>query len=160
MIKQLETYMSTAYSPRYLAEKIEPVIEGVKFDTFVGRGLSGGIAASSMALRFNKNYLVVRKEGDSSHAALPAFGQLGKRWIFIDDCIASGRTFYETYAGVEQIVSDAEDQHARWHDGYEFVRPEFVGSVLYEGVGSFIPASDTCHSVWIDRFKPELAATF
>ena len=157
MINQLEVYMSMAYHPSDLASLIEEHVRNLDFDTFVGRGLSGSIAVSSMAARFNKEYLIIRKIGDSSHACLPAFGKLGKRWVFLDDIMASGHTFYETYIGVENIVNKVEDYAKVWDR--KFVRPEFVGTLLY-GSGMFIPASDPSHSRQIDHFKPELADTF
>ena len=67
-------------------------LAGVDFDTIVGTGFSGGIAVPALALAMEKKFLLIRKEGDDSHHSGRLVGELGLRWIFVDDLVSTGRT--------------------------------------------------------------------
>lgn len=68
-------------------------LAGIDFDTLVGTGFSGGIVIPALALELKKNFVLIRKEGDDSHhGGGRLVGQLGERWIFVDDFVVSGRT--------------------------------------------------------------------
>lgn len=65
----------------------------VDFDTIVGTGFSGSIVIPALALSMGKKFVLIRKEGDDSHhGGGRLVGQLGERWIFVDDFVDSGRT--------------------------------------------------------------------
>lgn len=65
----------------------------VDFDTLVGAGMSGGIVVPALAVRMGKKFTLVRKdEDDSHHGGGRLVGQLGPRWIFVDDFVSFGRT--------------------------------------------------------------------
>lgn len=103
------------------------------FDTMVGTGFSGGIVVPSLALALEKKFLLLRKETDDSHhgRGLPV-GELGARWIFVDDFVASGRTRRRVMAKVEEIAAKY---------GYG-VPTEMVGQYMYaSGGGIFRPLS-------------------
>lgn len=74
-------------------ERARTVLADVDFDTIVGTGFSGGVVVPSLAMALGKDFLLVRKDGDDSHHSGRLLGSLGKRWIFVDDFVASGRTW-------------------------------------------------------------------
>jgi len=79
-----------------LADVIEQArtdLKDVGFDTVVGTGFSGGIVIPALALAMEKKFVLIRKEGDDSHhGGGRLVGELGQRWLFVDDFVATGRT--------------------------------------------------------------------
>jgi orotate phosphoribosyltransferase len=74
-------------------EAAEKDLADIDFDTLVGTGFSGGIVIPALALTLGKDFALIRKETDDSHHGKGRMvGQLGTRWIFVDDFISSGRT--------------------------------------------------------------------
>lgn len=64
-----------------------------EFDTLVGTGFSGGLIIPTLALRLRKKFVLIRKETDDSHHGKGRLlGELGTRWVFVDDFVSSGRT--------------------------------------------------------------------
>lgn len=64
-----------------------------EFDTLVGTGFSGGLIIPTLALRLRKKFVLIRKETDDSHhGSGRLLGELGDRWIFVDDFTATGAT--------------------------------------------------------------------
>lgn len=124
-----------------LAEVIEAAQEELKdvdFDTLVGTGFSGGIVIPSLALAMEKKFVLIRKETDDSHHGGGRLcGELGARWVFVDDLISSGRTRQR----VIKKVGDA----ARG----EFINTKMVGQYMYanyEGFQAF--ETDWTESSW------------
>jgi adenine/guanine phosphoribosyltransferase-like PRPP-binding protein len=91
-----------------------------KFDTFIGRGLSGALMAPVLGRMFDKHFAVVRKPKDGSHSGSVLEGYLGQRWVFVDDFISTGATIAETHKIVHQYA------RARRHS------IQFGGAYLYE----------------------------
>jgi orotate phosphoribosyltransferase len=93
-----------------LAEVIETAkdrLKDVEFDTLVGTGFSGGIVIPSLALALGKKFVLIRKDTDDSHHGKGRLvGELGERWIFVDDFIASGRTRTRVIEKVKEAKSD------------------------------------------------------
>lgn len=89
-----------------LAEVIDTAKErlaDVDFDTLVGTGFSGGIVIPSLALAMGKKFVLIRKENDDSHHGRGRLlGELGARWVFVDDLISSGRTRQRVIEKVEE----------------------------------------------------------
>lgn len=74
-------------------ENAKAELEKVEFDTLVGTGFSGGILIPALALSMGKKFVLIRKETDDSHHGKGRLvGELGERWVFVDDFVASGRT--------------------------------------------------------------------
>jgi hypothetical protein len=103
-------YMNRAHNPKEIAEVARLLLkhhpEKLRFDTLVGTGLSGAIVIPPLARSLRKKFLLIRKDGDSSHSSYPAEGVLGRRWLFVDDFVSSGSTFRKVIAGVNTCVHD------------------------------------------------------
>lgn len=87
-------YMDTAvFDLEKTLRVAKKALVDVDFDTIVGTGFSGGIVIPTLALRLKKKFVLIRKEGDDSHhGGGRLLGELGERWIFVDDFISSGHT--------------------------------------------------------------------
>lgn len=91
-----------------------------EFDTLVGTGFSGGIIVPTLALRLKKKFVLIRKETDDSHhGGGRALGELGERWIFVDDFVSSGATQRRV---IEKITAAAlfEDQQTTHVGNYYY----------------------------------------
>lgn len=90
----------TIYNFRELTRELE-------FDTVVGSGFSGGMLLPILAYRLGLKYALVRKEGwrADSHADRELEGELGDRWLFVDDLVASGATFARCATAVVSLCS-------------------------------------------------------
>lgn len=119
-------YMSSLLDEEPFLKMAREQLADVDFDTIVGRGLSGGIAAPLIAHVLGKNWLVVRKPDVRSHAWAKAEGRLGNRWIFVDDFIGTGATRDAVVEAVAQIA-----QAYDWKTAH-------VGDFLYQRDG-FVP---------------------
>jgi hypothetical protein len=96
-------------------------VRHVDFDTLVGTGLSGALAAQLLAQSVSCHFAVVRKSGESTHSNNTVEGVIGKRWLFVDDLVASGET--------RSRVKTAMQSFCEIHE-FESV---YVGDYLYYG---------------------------
>lgn len=95
-------YASKAWDRKViLAAKRE--LKDVDFDTFVCMGLSGIVFASKLSHVMDKKLFIVRKQ-KSAHSTHHAEGELGLRWIFVDDFISTGDTKRKVIEGVDKYV--------------------------------------------------------
>lgn len=74
-----------------VVDKARETLEAVDYDTMVGTGLSGSLVIPVLAREFGKYFAIVRKD-ESRHSDMDIEGQIGHKWIFVDDFIGSGRT--------------------------------------------------------------------
>ena len=115
-------------SPQSLIDDSKPFLENLDFDTMIGTGLSGTIATIILANHYKKKYSIVRKNTDTSnHGWHKVEGIIGKKWIFIDDLIDTGSTFYYVRAEMKNI----EDLYYADPD----TRIEYIGRYLYHNYG-------------------------
>lgn len=124
-------YMDMALTEDGLREIIEDAqanLAGVEFDTLVGTGFSGGVVIPALALSMGKNFLLIRKESDDSHHGPGlSIGNLGERWIFVDDFVSLGRTKERVFRKV------VEGAYWREHD------TKYVGDYLYANAKKWVP---------------------
>lgn len=123
--------MSSLTRPDDILRRGVQALQGVDFDTIVGRGMSGSIIVPMLAERLGKAFLIVRKEGAGAHTSRHV-GQLGHRWIFVDDFVSSGATLRHTKSAVEDIVRERNDN--AWSTTFY---SEYVGQWLYDREDGF-----------------------
>jgi adenine/guanine phosphoribosyltransferase-like PRPP-binding protein len=104
----------------------------IQYDTLVGTGLSGALVVPTLARALHKKWLIVRKDNDSSHAYNQVEGDLGRRWMFVDDLIATGSTRQRVKDAVRDFAADAD------------FKTTYVGDYLYT-TGQFYPSAESGH---------------
>lgn len=105
----------------------------IKFDSFVGIGLSGVLVLPILARHFDVPFLALRKAGVDCHDTYGigqyGRGTIGRNWVLIDDFVSSGRTI--------RVAQDRVDAGLR-EAGNGF-RTEYMGCY---GYGSSYGSSD------------------
>lgn len=117
------TYMSRVFTEPFenIVSDAREALANVEYDTMIGRGLSGALVIPRLAEALGKEWMIVRKPGDSSHSTRPAEGVLGRRWLFVDDFISSGETYREVCKAVRKVAEDFETEHVGlWCYEYEY----------------------------------------
>lgn len=139
----MDTTFSTAYMDSAvfgLAHVIETAKErlaDVDFDTLVGTGFSGGLVIPSLALAMGKKFVLIRKESDDSHhGGGRLLGQLGQKWIFVDDFVSSGYTRNRVVSKINEALS------------IQGGSSEFVGQYMYESPCPEGPTFEPCSPAW------------
>lgn len=117
-----------------LVAAAETALKGIDFDTMVGQGLSGALVIPILAQALNKHFAIIRKENDSEHTRAVFEGEIGDKWIFVDDFIESGATLRRVKEGVSLAYLRFSGDY--WTDK----PPQFVGAYLYN-YGEFLAPS-------------------
>jgi hypothetical protein len=122
VISSHASYLSNLFEdPAGTVARFRAKVRHVDFDTLVGTGLSGALAAQLLAQSVSCHFAVVRKSGESTHSNNTVEGVIGKRWLFVDDLVASGET--------RSRVKTAMQCFCEIHE-FESV---YVGDYLYYG---------------------------
>jgi len=104
MIRNI-SYSRDAFSdPDQLIKNAKRALTGVDYDTMVGTGLSGSLVIPTLARALGKEWAIIRKASESSHAGAGFEGTIGKRWIFVDDFMETGSTERAVMQGVREAT--------------------------------------------------------
>lgn len=129
-MKRHSDYFSRAFgSIETIADEMLEEVQSVEFDTMVGTGLSGTLVVPTLARAFGTYWAIVRKE-NSPHSSYLIEGEIGHKWLFVDDIIDSGSTLKR----VKEAIADEVDRYnGRYYRGHsdDFVT-EYVGTYQYE----------------------------
>jgi orotate phosphoribosyltransferase len=122
-------YMDTAlFDLKGVIETAQRRLANVEFDTLIGTGFSGGVVIPALALAMGKKFVLIRKETDDSHhGSGMLLGELGERWIFVDDFVSSGRTRERVLRKVEETAREYK------------VETEYVGQYMYVNRSEYGP---------------------
>jgi adenine/guanine phosphoribosyltransferase-like PRPP-binding protein len=125
------SYFDTAFeNSEKLISTAKRHLKGVDYDTMVGTGLSGSLVVPLLARALGKKFAIVRKNAsESSHARTTYEGEIGQKWIFVDDFIASGSTRERVRETVQTAVNN--NNRYAYHEKDKFATT-FVGSYLYQ----------------------------
>jgi hypothetical protein len=132
--------------PDQLIAEAQEKLAGVDFDTMVGGSQSAALAIPLLSRAMGKHMVIVRVP--RRYGKNDAEGDLGSRWLFVDDHIESGQTF----AQIQQVIRDLEfrEQSSQrslgWHVEDPVFRTELVGAYEYQphdhgGAAIYTPAS-------------------
>ena len=88
-------------------------------DTFVGTGLSGALVVPTLARALGRHWAIVRKQ-DGSHSSRRIEGEIGERWLFIDDFIEGGATLHRVREAVELHASGT-----KWVGTFEYEKDTY-----------------------------------
>lgn len=114
-------------------------LAGVDFDTMVGTGFSGGVVIPALSLAMGKKFVLIRKESDDSHHGRGRLlGELGERWIFVDDFVSSGKTRQRVIEKVQGAAKEAEQPTT------------MVGQYMYVNYSELGPQFEDFSPSWTD----------
>lgn len=89
-----------------------------EFDSIAVRGMSGALIGSIVSVRLKKPLVVVRKPGEEAHGSGLAVnaGNVGKRVLFLDDFVSTGRTKRAVIEVIEKLGGEVvlEYQYERY----------------------------------------------
>lgn len=116
------SYSHAAFGqPETLILNARANLKDIEYDTMIGTGLSGALVIPILARALNKHFAIIRKSTETSHSYKNFEGNIGYRWLFVDDFIASGRTLRTVYGTMTHIIR----QHA--------TQPvQFIGAYCYD----------------------------
>lgn len=86
---------------RKLTTKMRTFNKKHKFDTIVGTGLSGLLVLTPLALALRKHFLAIRREKEACHEYSHVGYASTRKYVIVDDLIASGNT-------IDRIITLAE----------------------------------------------------
>lgn len=138
---------TAAFKTGYLDKAIDNVdeviataqveLEGVDFDTIVGTGFSGALIVPMLAAAMGKHFVLVRKPKDGSHHSGPMIGNLGERWIFVDDFVSSGETRDRVLGTIEDACDSYgetlvwDPENCEYRNEVKGFDTTYVGDYLY-----------------------------
>lgn len=135
--------MYSAYLRKFMevddrAERIEIIVDTLsqfdhEFDAIACTGVSGLIVASVLAYRMEKHLIILRKDGENSHAAYCVENNRKQfRVLIVDDLVSSGNTLRRIDSAVSGTIVGA----LLYHTG-ELLSDESLESWLNRPVTTF-----------------------
>ena len=104
-------YLTAALRPEQARLAVERVIRRIRrmdsVDAIAFRGMSGALIAPAVSIRLGIPLIMVRKEA-KTHSAHSVEGYaLAKRYVIVDDLVASGKTVIAICEAIEGFAPDA-----------------------------------------------------
>ena len=94
-----------------------------RFDAIAVRGISGLLVGVPLALRLDKQLIVVRKPKDDTHSPYMVEGYAaGERYLIVDDFVSTGATVKEIQ---KALKTDENFKHYELAGLYEWNHAEF-----------------------------------
>ncbi len=132
-----------------LIDSAKKALANVDYDTMIGTGLSGALVIPILARAMGKHFAIIRKPGDSRHAYQQFEGEIGDRYVFVDDFVSSGETRDRVRTVVKNLTTNT-------YDGQPSL---FVGSYLYDSatdsfayergeIGKFVPYPESARNTY------------
>lgn len=117
-------YLGKVVNHRERQEVIQHCLEVLRpirdeFDAIVGTGCSGLTMGATLAYLLDKNFVIVRKDGDRSHSGFAVEGNPGYSYVIVDDLVCSGKTMQRILATMERECGQ---------------RPKCLGALLFVGI--------------------------
>lgn len=109
------------------------------FDTVVVTGVSGTLMGGVIAHALDCNLVVVRKPDDvSTHSYRRIEGDLGRRWVFLDDLIDTGSTRRRVLREVRAHVAKVRETYSSPDFLYGYSpAPAYVESCTFVGTVAY-----------------------
>lgn len=96
---RLQTYINYAVE----------ALRGWDFDSIAFRGMSGALIGPPVALRMNKDMIMVRKESDDTHSPFPVEGRSNiNKYVILDDFASSGNTVRQIRKAIKTFQPKAK----------------------------------------------------
>jgi hypoxanthine phosphoribosyltransferase len=132
-VRSFDSYFSIIWqNPDKLLNAAEQELSRIDYDTMVGTGLSGSLVIPMLARHLGKYWAIVRKN-EPSHSSNPIEGRIGRKWIFVDDFVSSGKT-RNTVQNAMRADADSERQWNYDKGDYRSAawQTEYIGTYSYK----------------------------
>lgn len=107
VLRMHQSYMSMAFGNiETIRDEMLKTTKGLEYDTLVGTGLSGALVVPTLARLMGCNWAIVRKS-DGSHSGNRIEGDIGQKWLFVDDIVSSGRTLRNVIKTVKDVCTSS-----------------------------------------------------
>lgn len=132
----------------------------VDYDTMIGTGLSGSLVVPVLAKFLSKQWAIIRKDGEGQHMPEAFVGDIGERWLFVDDFVSTGATLRRVHRTVGKICQ--QKHHTTTFVGrYDYDTTSYNRQRFYPAeacccilglckpkIDGSVPADQDCHWEW------------
>ena len=135
------SYLSKVFNRKEQDKAISDIKKLIKekelvFDGFIVTGISGITMGSILSRILRKDLVIVRKADDGTHSSYKVENyKHGKRYIFLDDLIASGTT----YKNVKIMLSVCESDIWLYGIRLNNIKSNIIGGIMYDPMYSDTP---------------------
>ena len=109
-----------------IASRLDYALVDVECDTLIGTGLSGALVVPTLARLMGKYWAIVRKPSDINHSGMPIEGEVGRKWVFVDDFVETGQTLQLVKYAVGREVPESH-----YEGTFEYQRTDRTLSYIY-----------------------------
>lgn len=136
------TYLNNLLRPDRVRKTImnaTDVLMRYNFDAFAVRGVSGTLLGAHLSLAMEKYLNVVRKSDMDNHSYRWVEGNRNtRRYIIVDDCVASGNTVYEIAWHMKKFAPHAVCLGVLECGGIDEIKPERLYDKQLMGVENIV----------------------